>query len=206
MAGVARLGIRNASRNRQRSVATVALMASATFVIVAVAAGRRNPAVETPDIKSGNGGFMLVAETSTPILFDLNTPDGRVQAESVVTSNAADGDAAQRANLLDSNERDAVSRAARRRRKLPEHLSDARAASSRRAAANDRARRLQVFRREYEQPVDAAERAARQCRRCWKKHSRYPALGDMNTLQYSLHKGGRRYDQRARRRRTRNSN
>lgn len=76
-AGIARLGVRNASRHRQRSVLTVALIASATFVIVAVAAGHRNPAVEAPVKSSGNGGFTLVAESSTPILHDMNTVAGR---------------------------------------------------------------------------------------------------------------------------------
>ena len=40
---------------------SLALIASATFLLVAVAAGRRNPAVETPDPQSGNGGFLFVA-------------------------------------------------------------------------------------------------------------------------------------------------
>jgi hypothetical protein len=75
--GVARLGVRNTSRNRQRSTASVSLIAAATFVIVAVAAGRRNPAAETPDLNSGNGGFRLVAESTQPILPDLNTLSGR---------------------------------------------------------------------------------------------------------------------------------
>lgn len=75
--GLARLSLRNASRNRSRSVLTVWLIASATFLIVAVAAGQRNPAKETPEKFSGNGGFMLVAESSQPILFDLNTAAGR---------------------------------------------------------------------------------------------------------------------------------
>ena len=59
--------MRNAARSRMRSVMTVGLIASATFVIVAVAAGHRNPAVESPEKNSGNGGFSLVAQTSTPI-------------------------------------------------------------------------------------------------------------------------------------------
>ena len=80
LAGMRRLGMRNASRNRQRSVFTVGLIASATFVIVAVAAGHRNPAVEKPDILSGNGGYTLVAESSTPILHDLNIEQGRSDA------------------------------------------------------------------------------------------------------------------------------
>ncbi|QDU53242.1 ABC transporter permease [Gimesia panareensis] len=72
-----KLGFRNAGRFRQRSVLTTALIASATFVLVSVAAGHRNPAVEEPDIESGNGGFTLVAETSSPLIFDLDTPEGR---------------------------------------------------------------------------------------------------------------------------------
>ena len=75
--GLARLSLRNASRNRSRSVLTVWLIASATFLIVAVAAGQRNPARETPEKFSGNGGFTLVAESSQPIVFDLNTAAGR---------------------------------------------------------------------------------------------------------------------------------
>ncbi|HUG93620.1 MAG TPA: ABC transporter permease [Planctomycetaceae bacterium] len=77
VAGVARLASRNASRNRLRSVLTVGLIASATFVIVAVSAGHRNPAGETPKLDSGNGGFLLVGESAVPILPNLNTRDGR---------------------------------------------------------------------------------------------------------------------------------
>ncbi len=73
------LALANAARNPQRSLLTAALIALATFVIVAVAAGRRNPVSETPDLKSGNGGFSLVAESSQPVLFDLNTTDGRLR-------------------------------------------------------------------------------------------------------------------------------
>jgi len=77
MSGSARLGFRNAARHRQRSVLSTGLIACATFVIVAVSAGRRNPAVEKPDFNSGNGGFSIVAEATTPIIDDLNTDDGR---------------------------------------------------------------------------------------------------------------------------------
>lgn len=72
-----RLGMRNAARYRTRSVLTVGLLASATFVVVAVAAGQRNPARETPEFASGNGGFTLVAQSATPIVYDLNTEEGR---------------------------------------------------------------------------------------------------------------------------------
>lgn len=71
------LAIANAARSPMRSMLTTALIAFATFVIVAVAAGRRNPLSETPDLKSGNGGFSLVAESAQPVLFDFNTVEGR---------------------------------------------------------------------------------------------------------------------------------
>lgn len=73
------LALANAARSPTRSLLTTALIAFATFVIVAVGAGRRNPLSETPDVRSGNGGYSLVAESAQPILFDLNTADGRSQ-------------------------------------------------------------------------------------------------------------------------------
>lgn len=71
------LALANAARSPMRSMLTTALIAFATFVIVAVAAGRRNPLSEVPDVNSGNGGFRLVAETAQPVLFDLTTAAGR---------------------------------------------------------------------------------------------------------------------------------
>lgn len=73
------LSLANAARNPQRSLLTAALIAFATFVIVAVGAGRRNPVSETPSLKSGNGGFTLVGESSLPVLFDINTAEGRTR-------------------------------------------------------------------------------------------------------------------------------
>lgn len=77
--GLSGLALANAARNPSRSMLTTALIAFATFVIVAVGAGRRNPLSETPDRNSGNGGFSLVAESAQPVLFDLNTASGRSQ-------------------------------------------------------------------------------------------------------------------------------
>lgn len=73
------LAVASAARNPARSLLTTVLIAFAAFVIVAVGAGRRNPISETPDLASGNGGFRLVAESSSPILFDPNTKDGRLR-------------------------------------------------------------------------------------------------------------------------------
>ena len=87
------LSLANAARNPQRSLLTTALIAFATFVIVAVGAGRRNPVSETPDLNSGNGGFSLVAESSLPVLFDMNTADGRTRLN--LNTSATDNTAGQ---------------------------------------------------------------------------------------------------------------
>ncbi len=77
-ATLALLGERNTARQPRRSLLTVALMASATFVIVAVDVFRVDPqkAVGTGR-QSAAGGFQLVAESSTSLTFDLNTAAGR---------------------------------------------------------------------------------------------------------------------------------
>lgn len=75
---VSGFAIANAARSPWRSLLTTALIASATFLIVAVAAGHRNPLSETPDLQSGNGGFRLVAQSSQPVLQDINLQAGRV--------------------------------------------------------------------------------------------------------------------------------
>ena len=76
-----RLGLRNASRQRLRSALTVGMIAVATFLIVAIAAGRKDPAAEAPELNSGNGGYLLVGETDVPVLFDLATAEGRTQLD-----------------------------------------------------------------------------------------------------------------------------
>lgn len=77
LAGALALAVRNARRHRSRSVLSTAMISGATFVIVAVAAGRIDPMGERPDRQSGNGGYLLVGETSSPLLFDLNSAAGR---------------------------------------------------------------------------------------------------------------------------------
>jgi len=66
-----RLAVRNAGRNSGRSTATIALVACAAFLIVAVSAFRMSPTEE------GVGGFDLLAESSQPIYEDLNLDAGR---------------------------------------------------------------------------------------------------------------------------------
>jgi hypothetical protein len=72
-----RLAARNAARHPQRSTLTLGLIAAACFLIVAVSAFRIDPAARRPERGSGNGGFALVAESTQPIYYDVNTATGR---------------------------------------------------------------------------------------------------------------------------------
>ena len=74
---LARLGSRNAVRNPVRSLLTAGLLASAAFLLVAVESFRREPESDFSATAGGSGGFALLAETATPIDFDLNEADGR---------------------------------------------------------------------------------------------------------------------------------
>ncbi len=72
-----RLGWRNSASRPARSVLCIALIAFATFVIVAVEAFKRGDAETLLDRHSGGGGYPLLAETLLPVVRDLNDPAGR---------------------------------------------------------------------------------------------------------------------------------
>ncbi|MEQ1898836.1 MAG: FtsX-like permease family protein [Vicinamibacterales bacterium] len=71
-----RLGMRNASARPSRSLLSVALIAGASFLIVAVGAFRQGTEAST-DPHSGTGGYSLVAESMQPLMHDPATPAGR---------------------------------------------------------------------------------------------------------------------------------
>jgi putative ABC transport system permease protein len=72
-----RLGWRNTAHRPARSVLCIALIAFATFVIVAVEAFKRDEAETLLDRHSGGGGYPLLIETLLPVVHDLNDPAGR---------------------------------------------------------------------------------------------------------------------------------
>jgi ABC-type lipoprotein release transport system permease subunit len=72
-----RLGWRNAAYRPARSVLCIALVAFATFVIVAVEAFKRDDSDIVLDRHSGGGGYPLLLETLLPIVHDLNDAAGR---------------------------------------------------------------------------------------------------------------------------------
>jgi putative ABC transport system permease protein len=65
------------ARQPRRSTATVALLASATFLIVAVAAMRLEARRDPARRGSGTGGFAFWGELALPLMQDLNTERGR---------------------------------------------------------------------------------------------------------------------------------
>ncbi|HUR44592.1 MAG TPA: FtsX-like permease family protein [Candidatus Saccharimonadales bacterium] len=102
------MGLRNATRRTKRSLATIALLACGSFMIVAVGANRLDANSNASDRSSGTGGFALYGESSLPVLHDLNSADGRdfyglneadMQGVSVVPMRVRDGDDASCLNL-----------------------------------------------------------------------------------------------------------
>jgi len=74
---VTRLGLRNAARAPLRSLLTVGLLASASFLLVAVESFRRTAKVGDGQPTGPDGGFALIAETDLPVVRDLNSEVGR---------------------------------------------------------------------------------------------------------------------------------
>ena len=73
---MASLGFRNAAWRPGRSILCTALIASATFLIIAVDAFRRDDRPPL-DPKSGTGGYVLTADSLLPLIHDPNTAAGR---------------------------------------------------------------------------------------------------------------------------------
>jgi putative ABC transport system permease protein len=74
---IARLGFRGAAFRPSRSTLSVALIASAAFLIVSIDAFRHGGVDVTGDPKSGTGGFALMAQSEIPLLQNPNDPAGR---------------------------------------------------------------------------------------------------------------------------------
>jgi hypothetical protein len=70
------LGMRSATYRPGRSVLSIAVIACATFILIAVSAFRRDGAVSNDD-HSGTGGYELMVDALVPIVRDPNSSDGR---------------------------------------------------------------------------------------------------------------------------------
>lgn len=108
IASVSALGVRNTGRRPGRSLATIALLASGTFLVVAIQANRLEPPRDFAERGSGTGGFALFGRSTLPVLRDLGTETGRdaygLEAEDlagadIVALRVRDGDDASCLNL-----------------------------------------------------------------------------------------------------------
>jgi ABC-type lipoprotein release transport system permease subunit len=71
------LGVRNATRRRTRSLATLGLLACGSFLIASIGVFRLDSVRDADKPTSGTGGFALVGESTLPVVQDLNTGRGR---------------------------------------------------------------------------------------------------------------------------------
>jgi ABC-type antimicrobial peptide transport system permease subunit len=71
------LGSRNAVRRPWRSLAVVALLGSGSFLLITVAANVRGSPEDPVGKIGGTGGFDLYAESTLPVVRDLNDPNVR---------------------------------------------------------------------------------------------------------------------------------
>lgn len=95
---------RNSSRNLGRSITVVILFALGTFLVVSTGANRQNLFSESNEKSSGTGGFLYFAETTVPILYDLNDKERRAKEGiqekfSAAQFNKIEGDDASCLNL-----------------------------------------------------------------------------------------------------------
>lgn len=86
---ITRMGVRNACRRPRRSLLTFSLIAFASFIIVATGANRQSSVGAAADKHSGTGGYSLLAESTIPILQDLNSETGRLKLRLPTTLPAA---------------------------------------------------------------------------------------------------------------------
>jgi ABC-type lipoprotein release transport system permease subunit len=74
---LSRLGLRNAAYRPGRSVLSIAVIAAATFILIAVDAFRRDDHSADAGVHSGLGGYDLLVETLLPVVHDPNSAAGR---------------------------------------------------------------------------------------------------------------------------------
>ncbi len=67
--------IRNTTRRQGRSMAVIILLACGSFIVLAVAANRHDLVEGAFQRNSGTGGFAFYAQSALPLFHDLNDPD-----------------------------------------------------------------------------------------------------------------------------------
>lgn len=99
-----RLAQINLSRNISRSLTVVILFALGTFLVVSTGSNKLDLFANAQEKSSGTGGFLYFAETTMPVLFDINDAqkrdeEGLFEEFNVVQFRKLDGDDASCLNL-----------------------------------------------------------------------------------------------------------
>ncbi len=98
------LSMKNTVRNRNRSLTIVILFSLATFVVISTGSNRKDLFVNASDPSSGTGGYLYYAESTIPVLREMDDPDFRndmgLDADLTITQfRIAEGDDASCLNL-----------------------------------------------------------------------------------------------------------
>ncbi|MGE0020407.1 MAG: ABC transporter permease [Draconibacterium sp.] len=102
--GKKRLILLNLVRNKARSMTVITLFAIGTFLVVSTGSNKLDLSAGAQKKTSGTGGFLFFAESSVPVLFDINDKDkradeGMVEDFSAVQLMKVEGDDASCLNL-----------------------------------------------------------------------------------------------------------
>ncbi|WP_340110847.1 FtsX-like permease family protein [Maribellus mangrovi] len=94
----------NLSRNLSRSLTVVILFALGTFIVVSTGSNKLDLFANADDQSSGTGGFLYFAETTVPVLFDVNNEqkkeeEGIYEDFSLLQFRKVEGDDASCLNL-----------------------------------------------------------------------------------------------------------
>jgi ABC-type antimicrobial peptide transport system permease subunit len=69
--------LRNISLKRRRTIPAITLLAIGTFSVIITGANRKTYYGSENTRQSGTGGFLFWAESTVPVLYDLNSPEGK---------------------------------------------------------------------------------------------------------------------------------
>ncbi len=77
MVSMGSLSYKNLVRNRTRSLTVIILLSLGTFTVISTGTNRANLASKAQQKSSGTGGYLFLAESTIPVLKNLNSPDVR---------------------------------------------------------------------------------------------------------------------------------
>ena len=77
--GFGKLAQLNLTRNKGRSLTVVILFALGTFMVVSTGSNKLDLVANSNEKSSGTGGFLYFAETTMPVLFNINDVDKRAE-------------------------------------------------------------------------------------------------------------------------------